>query len=59
MQNSYHVDAENMLGTILKNQPQLLETVKVSGKGDGAALADFCADFIQRYSEHLKKMDSA
>jgi hypothetical protein len=42
---------------LIKSQPSLFASVQVSGNNnDGAALADFYADFIQRYSERLKNM---
>lgn len=57
--NSDQREAKELLETLIKNQPQLFASVHTGTGNDGSALADFCANFIQRYSEHRKKMDGA
>ena len=57
--NDNQIEARNLLDMLIKYQPNLLTPVQVSGNNDGAALADFCADFIQQYSERLKSMQES
>ncbi len=52
-QSSINVKAFNLLDRILETQPNLL-TEKTGTQG-GKRVAEFCASFIETYSEWLEK----
>lgn len=47
-------DAIDMLKHVLQSQPGMFTGVSLTNPR-GAEIADFCADFIQKYSERLSR----
>lgn len=54
--NDYQIKASNLLELIIKEQKALISLPNAS-ESNGKGLADFCATFILKYSEHLRQMD--
>jgi hypothetical protein len=54
--DDYQKEALDLLNSLIKEQPNLISYAGPRGT-QGENLAEFCAGFIQRYSENRKKMD--
>lgn len=54
--NDRQTDALNLLMTIIKTQPSMFQ-IKSLCTNTGMDLADFCAGFIQRYSENQDQLE--
>ena len=50
------VDAQNMLTLLIQNQPNLLVDKGSCNQHNAKELANFCADFIETYTERLMKI---
>lgn len=52
---SARIAAEGMLDKILKFQPTLFQNELRTSKESGEAVARFCKDFIETYTDYLSK----
>jgi hypothetical protein len=55
--NDHQKDAVKLLERLLREQPNMIQ-LKSCSKAPGVDLADFCAAFIQRYSENLAQLEN-